>query len=248
MCEVRNATGSTTAQYFAYGQTISGTSYYSTSDHLGSVRELTDSSGNIQAQYTYDPFGQSTKTQGAVASDIQYSGYYFHAPSKLYLTLYRAYNANLARWMNRDPIEESNGANLYEYVDNDPLDYLDQFGLAKQRRKRRKPLCPIPPAPPILYGPPAPGIPLKPRDPPKNYKPPKLPSVPPPPKPKPYVPDPPTPPGTHYGPPYVPPSPPADTAPPFIGPIKPPPDGTVPSPPPIPPGASPPPDNGGQLS
>jgi hypothetical protein len=81
MCEARNASSSITAQYFAYGQTISGSNYYYTTDQLGSVREMTDSSGNVQAAYVYDPFGRVVQTQGTLSSDFQFAGYYYHVQS-----------------------------------------------------------------------------------------------------------------------------------------------------------------------
>jgi RHS repeat-associated protein len=55
---------------------------------------------------------------------------YTHWPSGLNLTLYRAYNADAGRWLNRDPIEEAGGNNLFRFVDNNPINYLDVLGLA----------------------------------------------------------------------------------------------------------------------
>jgi hypothetical protein len=46
-------------QYFRYTQTISGSHYFYMMDHLGSVREMTDSSRNIQAEYSYDHMAES---------------------------------------------------------------------------------------------------------------------------------------------------------------------------------------------
>lgn len=131
-CEARDGSSAITAQYFSRGQTIGGTTnkYCYTLDHLGSVRELTDSSGVIQAQYSYDPYGQVTKLQGSLASDFQYAGYFFHAPSGLNLTLNRAYSSALGRFINRDPIEEDGGVNLYDYVNNDPIGASDPSGMA----------------------------------------------------------------------------------------------------------------------
>jgi RHS repeat-associated protein len=131
-CEARNAAGSVTAQYFLYGQTIGGSNYFYTKDQPpGSIRELTDSSGNMQAQYGYDPYGRVTKLQGSLASDFQYAGYYFHAPSGLSLTKYRNYRASLGRWLNRDPIGEVGGVNLYAYVRNEPIGLTDPLGVAE---------------------------------------------------------------------------------------------------------------------
>ena len=127
-CEARDASSNVTAQYFDCGETISSTSFFYDLDHLNSVREMTDSSGNVQAQYAYDPYGRATKLQGSLASDFRYAGYYFHAPSGLSLTLYRAYNPSFGRWISRDPITE-NSTSLYSYVQNDPVRQTDVFGL-----------------------------------------------------------------------------------------------------------------------
>jgi RHS repeat-associated protein len=42
--------------------------------------------------------------------------------------VYRGYNASLGRWLNRDPIGEVGGLNLYAYVNNNPLDSSDPTG------------------------------------------------------------------------------------------------------------------------
>jgi RHS repeat-associated protein len=76
------------------------------------------------------PYGQLTDFSGDLIPDFGYAGYYMHQPSGLYLTLYRAYKADLGRWLNRDPIQEAGGLNLYDYVANNPIMYVDPLGLA----------------------------------------------------------------------------------------------------------------------
>lgn len=98
-------------------------------DHLGSVREMTDSSGTIQARYDYDPYGRATSITSTVPSDFQYAGYYEHASSGLNLTLFRAYDPNTARWLSRDPEGEGSDATLYSYSFNDPVNLTDPLGL-----------------------------------------------------------------------------------------------------------------------
>ena len=39
------------------------------------------------------------------------------------------YDPNLQRWLNRDPIEEEGGINLYDFADNEPTDEVDPLGL-----------------------------------------------------------------------------------------------------------------------
>jgi uncharacterized protein RhaS with RHS repeats len=49
--------------------------------------------------------------------------------SGLYYYDFRYYEPNLQRWLSRDPIEEEGGINLYEYVDNNPINEIDPLGL-----------------------------------------------------------------------------------------------------------------------
>ncbi|MBS1996705.1 MAG: hypothetical protein JSS86_10355, partial [Cyanobacteria bacterium SZAS LIN-2] len=128
ICEERNAGGTLVKQFFRWGQTISATNYLYTRDHLGSIRDMTDSSGAIQAHYEYDVWGQPTKTAGALDADFGYAGYYAHQRSGLNLTVYRAYSPSLGRWINRDPMAEFDGVNLYTYCANGPTEAVDPNG------------------------------------------------------------------------------------------------------------------------
>jgi len=46
--------------------------------------------------------------------------------------LYRFYDAENGRWVNRDPIGERGGVNLYGFVANNSVNWVDPFGLSAQ--------------------------------------------------------------------------------------------------------------------
>ncbi|MEW6730797.1 MAG: RHS repeat-associated core domain-containing protein [Acidobacteriota bacterium] len=134
ICEERDGiTGAITKRYFPQGIKEGSINYFYTRDHLGSVRELTDDSQTVRAQYTYDPYGRITKLIGDKDTDFRYAGYYYHVPSGLYLTWYRAYDSNIGQWISRDPIAEKGGLNLYSYVNNNSINYYDKLGLSSQK-------------------------------------------------------------------------------------------------------------------
>ncbi len=118
MLEERDASNAVQARFFDWGQTRAAATAFYTKDHVRSIRDVTSSGGT--EQYAYDPYGNATPSGSGTQSDFQYAGYYFHAPSGLNLTLNRPYSPTLGRFINRDPIEEQGGVNLYGYVDNDP--------------------------------------------------------------------------------------------------------------------------------
>jgi RHS repeat-associated protein len=134
IAEERNASNTVTKRFFPQGEQQSGTNYYYTRDHLGSIREMCSSSGSIVARYSYDPYGRTTLVSGTNIATFQYVGDYTHQTSGLNLTLFRAYDLNAGRWLSRDPIGENGGVNLYEYVDSSPIDNLDPSGLRTETR------------------------------------------------------------------------------------------------------------------
>lgn len=129
IAEERNASNTVTKRFYRMGEQVSSTNYYYTRDHLGSVREMTDVTGQVRARYDYDAYGIRTKSTGDLDTDWGFTGHYYHQPSNLSLTLYRAYAATDGRWISRDPLGEVGGLNLYEYVGNNSPRYNDPLGL-----------------------------------------------------------------------------------------------------------------------
>lgn len=143
ICEVRTDDGAKQRKIFSLGENIDGKNYYFCRDHLGSTRTVIDGAGKIEARLDYDPFGHSISDATQLA-DLQFAGYYMHAPSGLYLTLARAYDSKNGRWLSRDPLGElASGldgpiekakdqvvaSNLYAYVANNVTGRFDPMGL-----------------------------------------------------------------------------------------------------------------------
>ena len=82
--------------------------------------------------FVYDPYGRGAPYPGTAPSifpSFGFTGLYSHLPSGLSFATYRAYSAEVGRWINRDPIGERGGLNVYEYVGGSPLNYSDPLGL-----------------------------------------------------------------------------------------------------------------------
>lgn len=98
-------------------------------DVLGSVFALTDSSGTPKTQYTFEPFGNTTSSGTASANPLQFTGrdndntgFYFYRS--------RYYSPIFGRFISEDPLDFFGGdLDLYVYVGNDPLRFIDPSGL-----------------------------------------------------------------------------------------------------------------------
>jgi RHS repeat-associated protein len=109
-----------------------GSAFYH-ADGNGNVTALMDASQFMVARYLYDPFGRLLGSWGTLADAnvYRFSSKEWDGNLGLYYYLYRFYDPYLQRWLNRDPIGERGGLNLYEYVYNDPVKYIDPNGLKK---------------------------------------------------------------------------------------------------------------------
>lgn len=131
--EERGASGGTVQKRFYLQGFVDGdgTNLFYSRDHLGSIRELTDSTQVVRARYDYDPYGRMTKIQGDRDSFLGYTGHPWHQQSGLNLTMFRAFDSNLGQWISRDPIGEfQDGSNLFRYVNGNPINNLDPDGKA----------------------------------------------------------------------------------------------------------------------
>jgi RHS repeat-associated protein len=133
-----DGSGNVTAR-FIYGTRSSvpdylikgGITYRIITDHLGSPRLVIDTStGHIVQRLAYDTFGRVTFDDNPGFQPFGFAGGLYDPDTKLTRFGARDYDAETGRWTAKDPILFSGGdTNLYGYVLNDPVNWLDPWGL-----------------------------------------------------------------------------------------------------------------------
>jgi RHS repeat-associated protein len=154
IAEFNGSTGSLQKEYVSGGGMMavidpSAGTKYTTSDHLGSPRVVTNSSGSVVSRHDYMPFGIElgagvsgrTTTLGYGASDgvrDQFTGQQRDTESGFDYFGARYYTAAQGRFTSADPLMASARAispqswNRYSYVLNKPMNLIDPSGLTSQ--------------------------------------------------------------------------------------------------------------------
>ena len=136
------ANGNTTNIY-EYGAqrnsaTINGTKGYYLYDGRGSVAGLTGNSGGSMITYRYDAYGNTTKSNNTLNNPYQYNAEYTDSSTGLQYLRARYYDSSQGRFTAKDTylgtIPNPLSCNLYTYVENNPLNYIDPSGHTARRR------------------------------------------------------------------------------------------------------------------
>jgi RHS repeat-associated protein len=105
--------------------------YYVYDGH-GSVRALTDSSGNVTDTYDYDAFGNEIHSTGASPNNYLFAGEQYDPDLNLYYNRARYLNTNTGRFWSMDTFEGTDQDPLslhkYLYAEADPVDNSDPCG------------------------------------------------------------------------------------------------------------------------
>ncbi|WOO42581.1 RHS repeat-associated core domain-containing protein [Rubellicoccus peritrichatus] len=149
IAEITTKNSTTTEQTYLWGLDLSGTlqgaggiggllalqssgsSYLPAYDGNGNVSALIAAiDGTLAAEYEYGPFGEPIRAEGTAtgANPFTFSTKYTDTETGLLYYGYRYYDAELGRWLNRDPIEEVGGINLYGFVENNAILNTDLLG------------------------------------------------------------------------------------------------------------------------
>jgi RHS repeat-associated protein len=108
------------------------THHFYHADGNGNITYLVNSSQTLGASYKYNPFGGTISSSGiyAGANRYRFSSKEVNVSNGTYYYGYRWYHPNLQRWLNRDPVEEDGGINLFRFVQNSPMNKIDALGLS----------------------------------------------------------------------------------------------------------------------
>jgi RHS repeat-associated protein len=116
-----------------------GQNFFYHSDSLGSITAVTDSTGLLIESYKYTSYGQPTIydkdglviTESEIKNPHLFTGREYDFETGTYFHRNRYRFADLGIWLSKDPQGFDDGPNLYSYVGNNPVNYIDPWGLAR---------------------------------------------------------------------------------------------------------------------
>ena len=101
-------------------------------DGLGSVRQLVDTTGQVETNCAYDPFGVPMMG-GNVYNPYQFTGEAWDADVELLYLRARYYQPEVGRFVTKDPwagdVWRPSTLSGYTYIDSNPTSYMDPSGL-----------------------------------------------------------------------------------------------------------------------
>ena len=102
--------------------------YYYHTDQLGSIRVVTDQSGQVVYSADYFAFGTRYISNGDFDEEHGFTGKEYDSDIGLYYYNARWYDSELGRFISEDPAADPNNPNLYSYCGNNPVIRTDPSG------------------------------------------------------------------------------------------------------------------------
>ena len=109
--------------------------HYIHTDHLGTPRVITDENNTTLWSWHSDPFGKTVANEYVDGDgvgfefNLRFAGQYYDDETGLHYNYFRDYDPSTGRYVQSDPIGLAGGLNTYGYVYQNPLFWIDPFGL-----------------------------------------------------------------------------------------------------------------------
>jgi RHS repeat-associated protein len=111
------------------------TLYYIHTDHLDTPRAASDENQVVVWSWLSDAFGRATPMEDVdgdgvlVTINHRFPGQYYDYETGLLYNWHRYYDPETGRYISTDPIGLDGGINLYAYVEGNPVNWMDPWGL-----------------------------------------------------------------------------------------------------------------------
>ena len=104
--------------------------YFFQNDPIGTPVAVTDEDNRIVWEAVYLPCGEAAVNPASLIEfNLRFAGQYFDAETGLHYNYHRYYDPKTGRYLTPDPIGLEGGINLYAYVQNNPISFIDPLGL-----------------------------------------------------------------------------------------------------------------------
>ncbi len=104
--------------------------YYLHTNHLDAPLAITDQQAQVMWQASYTPFGEISIVTNNIGKNInvRFPGQRANQETGLYYNWFRDYDPEIGRYIQSDPIGLSGGINTYNYVNGNPVNFVDPDG------------------------------------------------------------------------------------------------------------------------